>query len=57
VYVWRDEQTGDVVLSTHPGARWSDFVALRDRLGPVPEDFLTERAQSRETRDPLGRSR
>lgn len=31
VYVWRDETTGNVVLSTHP-ASWADFLVLRDRV-------------------------
>lgn len=43
VYVTRDERTGDVVLSTHPGARsWAEFFDfLRDI--DVPEDFMSER--------------
>jgi antitoxin VapB len=51
VYVWRDERTGDVVLSAQPQRRWSDFVALLNRLGPVPDDFLSDRQQSTEERD------
>ena len=31
VFVWRDEASGNVILSTHPAA-WGDFLALRDRL-------------------------
>lgn len=31
VFVWRDEATGNVILSTHP-ATWTDFLALRDRM-------------------------
>jgi antitoxin VapB len=31
VFVWRDEASGNVTLSTHPAA-WGDFLALRDRL-------------------------
>jgi|APMI01.1.fsa_nt_gi antitoxin VapB len=31
VFVWRDEATRNVVLSTHP-AFWADFLALRDRV-------------------------
>jgi antitoxin VapB len=29
VYVWRDEHTGDVILSSRPGPRWANFIALR----------------------------
>jgi antitoxin VapB len=57
VYVWRDEHTGDVVLSSQPPGRWSDFVALLNRLGPVPDDFLSDRQQSSEVRDPFGDSK
>lgn len=53
VWVRRDERTGDVILSARPPGRWSEFVALRERLGPVPDDFLAERDQPVEGRDPL----
>lgn len=40
VYVWRDEVTGNVVLSTHASATWSGFLAERDRLrAQAPEEF------------------
>jgi antitoxin VapB len=43
VYATRDEQTGDVVLSTRPGARaWAEFFALM-RTMSVPDDFMAER--------------
>ena len=43
VYATRDEQTGDVVLSTRPGARaWAEFFALM-RTIDVPPDFMAER--------------
>jgi antitoxin VapB len=43
VYATRDEQTGDVVLSTKPGARtWAEFIALM-RTIDVPNDFMAER--------------
>ncbi len=43
VYATRDEQTGDVVLSTRPGARtWAAFFALM-RTIDVPDDFMAER--------------
>lgn len=53
VYVRRDERTGDVILSANPASRWADFVAARERLGRAPEDFLADREQPVETRDPF----
>ncbi|MEQ1571393.1 MAG: AbrB/MazE/SpoVT family DNA-binding domain-containing protein [Myxococcota bacterium] len=53
VYVRRDERTGDVILSASPAGRWADFVAARERLGPAPEDFLGDRDQPIDTRDPF----
>lgn len=45
VYVRRDPQTGDLILSSHPPMLADIFAAL-DKLG-VPDDFLSssERAQ------------
>lgn len=43
VYVTRDELTGDVVLSTRPGAKaWGEFFELL-RAVEVPDDFMAER--------------
>ena len=43
VYVSRDGETGDVVLSTRPGAKsWKGFFELL-RAVDVPDDFLAER--------------
>jgi len=43
IYATRDEETGDVVLSTRPGARaWSEFFALI-RTIEVPDDFMADR--------------
>ncbi len=43
VYISRDEQTGDVVLSNRPGARtWESFFELM-RTIDVPDDFMRER--------------
>ena len=43
VYATRDEQTGDVVLSTRPGARtWADFFALM-RAIDIPAGFMADR--------------
>jgi antitoxin VapB len=53
VYVRRDERTGDVILSARPAGRWSEFVAVRQRLGGVPDDFLADREQPVEIRDPF----
>ena len=53
VYIRRDERTGDVILSARPFGTWADFVAARERLGPAPSDFLADREQPLETRDPF----
>ena len=43
VFVSRDERTGDVVLSSRPGARvWADFFELMKSI-EVPNGFLSER--------------
>jgi antitoxin VapB len=43
VYATRDERTGDIVLSTRPGARtWADFFALMRSID-VPADFMADR--------------
>lgn len=43
VYITRDEASGDVVLSTRPGARtWGDFFDLM-RTIDVPPEFMAER--------------
>ncbi len=43
VYATRDERTGDVVLSTRPGAKaWAEFFDLM-RTMDVPDDFMAER--------------
>ena len=43
VFIRRDPNTGDVVLSPKP-ASWSEFFALADQAA-VPEDFLSDRQQ------------
>ncbi|MBA2408379.1 MAG: AbrB/MazE/SpoVT family DNA-binding domain-containing protein [Gammaproteobacteria bacterium] len=53
VYIRRDPETGDVILSRKP-ENWDDFfAALRD--AEVPDDFLSEqeRNQSAPDRDPF----
>lgn len=43
VYATRDEVTGDVVLSSHPGAAaWADFFELMRSI-EVPADFMASR--------------
>lgn len=43
VYVTRDERTGDVVLSSRPGAKsWSEFFEFMETV-PVPDEFMAER--------------
>ena len=43
VYITRDEATGDVVLSTRPGARtWGDFFELMETID-VPPEFMADR--------------
>ena len=44
VYIRRDPQTGDVILSRRPGP-WTDFFALADQSS-VPEDFLADRGDT-----------
>ena len=53
VYIRRDESTGDVILSTHSPVEWRSFMQLREQQGPVPEDFLAERGQGEQQRDPF----
>lgn len=54
VWIRRDERTGDVILSPRPPRRWADFVELRERLGPFPDEFIIEREQGDERSDPFG---
>jgi antitoxin VapB len=57
VYIWRDDATGDVILSTRAPSDWATFMQLRAQLGPVvPDDFLNpdEREQGGQMRDPFG---
>ncbi len=44
VYIRRDPETGDVVLSRRPGG-WKEFFELVATLD-VPQDFLTDRGDS-----------
>lgn len=53
VYIRRDPETGDVILSSKP-TDWNGFFAALDKTH-VPDDFLTEkdRSQGVQTRDPF----
>ncbi|WP_218508807.1 antitoxin [Variovorax sp. dw_308] len=53
VYIRRDESTGDVILSTRSPVDWRAFMQLRQQLGPIPKDFLADREQGQEQRDPF----
>lgn len=53
VYIRRDENTGDVILSTRSPVDWGAFMQLREQLGPLPGDFLAEREQDEHQRDPF----
>jgi antitoxin VapB len=43
VYVRRDPQSGDLILSQAPGG-WEEIYAALDQAG-VPDDFLADRRQ------------
>ena len=53
VYIRRDPRSGNVILSSRPELSWVEFMALRPQWGEVPKDFLRERAQSTQRRDPF----
>ena len=43
IYIARDEATGDVLLSSRPGAKtWGDFFALMKSID-VPANFMVKR--------------
>ena len=41
VYIRKDPETGDVVISRKPGS-WDDFFKLMETID-VPEDFMADR--------------
>lgn len=41
VYIRKDPQTGDVVISKKPGS-WDDFFEMMESID-VPDDFMAER--------------
>lgn len=53
VFIRRDDRTGDVILSTRPRSTWREFMLVREALDPVPEDFLADRDQGTQERDPV----
>jgi len=44
VYIRRDPETGDVILSRRPDS-WQDFFDLASRIG-VPDEFLSDRDET-----------
>lgn len=53
VYVRRDEQSGDLILSQHPPTDWDRVFKIIDEAR-FPDDFLADRDQgTSETREPL----
>ena len=44
VYIRRDPDSGDVILSRRPES-WDDFFELADRIG-VPANFMSERGDA-----------
>jgi antitoxin VapB len=51
VYATRDEETGDVVLSSRPGVgAWAELFALLGTID-VPGDFMAERPMNRPPRE------
>jgi antitoxin VapB len=55
VFVRRDHNTGDVILSSRPQNTYAQFMQVRNTMGLLPADFLSaaERAQHSELRDPF----
>jgi antitoxin VapB len=55
VFICRDKRTGNVILSDKPpSSTWQEFMALREQLAAsVTDDFLADRHQSTEIRDPF----
>lgn len=53
VYIRRDPDTGNVILSRHPDS-WAGLFSLYETT-EVPADFMseTDRNQGRQTRDPF----
>ena len=58
VYIRRDENTGDVILSTIPRVDWSEFMRLRHQLGHAAESAspCANRAASNAIPSKVGRN-
>ena len=41
VYIHKDPETGDVIISKKPGT-WDDFFKMMEEI-EIPEDFMAER--------------
>ncbi|MEJ2613236.1 MAG: type II toxin-antitoxin system VapB family antitoxin [Candidatus Thiodiazotropha sp.] len=41
VYIRRDAETGDIIISRKPGS-WEDFFEMMDNIN-IPDDFMSER--------------
>ncbi len=52
IHIRRSDHTGDVILSSRPRLRWQEFMALRDQFGLLTNDFLADRQQPTQRRDP-----
>jgi len=53
VYVHRDPQTGDLILSQAPPSTWAEVFAALDEA-EFPNEFMSDRQQgTAETREPL----
>jgi antitoxin VapB len=42
VFIRKDPDNGNVILSRRPHSSWQSFFELRDRIG-APDDFMSER--------------
>jgi antitoxin VapB len=42
VFIQKDPDNGNVILSRRPHSSWQSFFKLRDQIGP-PDDFMSER--------------
>ena len=51
IYISRDEQTGDVLLSNHPHSKnWADFFSMMQSI-EIPTDFMAERPMNQPPQD------
>ena len=51
VYIRRDPETGDVILSRKPET-FGDLLAILDAYGPAPADFMADRDQGLRDKHP-----